>query len=63
MLESKGFKVIEEGNKIMLTKSDKSNKKNMNIKAEIGSNIITINGKDKYLPYIIWDIADVANSI
>ena len=57
MLESKGFKVTEKDKKITAIKKDTT------INAEIGSNVIKINGKNKYLPYVIWDIADVANSI
>lgn len=57
MLETKGFKVTEKDKKITAIKKDTT------IKAEIGSNVIEINGKNKYLPYVIWDIVDVANSI
>ena len=56
-MQNLGFKVTEKDKKITAIKKDTT------INAEIGSNVIKINGKNKYLPYVIWDIADVANSI
>lgn len=54
MLKELGYTVsINKEKEITATK------KGSNVKASIGSNIVTVNGKNIYLSEIVWDVNDV----